>query len=268
MVSNLDDIVGIAPDPVPTCPVLAKRRSAPRRAAQLVGDPNYIPPDFRTSRQIRIGASFIEQFVAGHDAGDVLRELVQNEFGGGGDVLTLTFGSNSLEVTGAGRNIDARGWDRLSVIVGTGNVMGSCRGEVVVPKENGIGSKNFGLRSLFRFGDAIYVRSGGKVALLDLLTQETGQEIDQSWDRKKGVRIHIPYRQKSTDRLEAFDVEREEHAIGLIAAELPDTLVKLALTGQTPGLRPVQIKSIRTGRTLLWKQAAVARRGRPRGGSM
>lgn len=231
-------------------------------------EPQYVPPDFSGSRQIRIGASFIEQFVAGHDAGDVLRELVQNEFDGGGDVLKLTFGSRSLEVAGSGRNIDAKGWDRLSVIVGTGNVMGSGNGEVVAPKENGIGSKNFGLRSLFRFGDAIHVRSGGRVALLDLQTQETAREIDPSWRREKGVRVHVPYRQESTDRLEAFSLAREEHALELMAAGMPDTLVKLALAGQKRGLRQVQVDAIRSGRTLRWKQDALAGRCRLAGVSM
>ncbi|HEV7286074.1 MAG TPA: DUF3883 domain-containing protein [Kaistia sp.] len=269
MATLLDDTTGIAPDPAPARPAkAAKHRAAARPAKQSVNEPDYVPPDFSASRQIRIGASFIEQFVAGHDAGDVLRELVQNEFDGGGDVLTLTFGSRSLEVIGSGRNIDARGWDRLSVIVGTGNVMGSGHGEVIAPKENGIGSKNFGLRSLFRFGDAIHVRSGGKVALLDLQTQETAHESDPSWRREKGVRIHVPYRQGSTDRLEAFTVEREEHALGLMAMSMADTLVKLSLTGQKQGLRQVHVNSIRTGRRLRWKQDAVAGRCRLVGVSM
>lgn len=153
-------------------------------------EPDYVPPDFSGSRRTRIGSSFIEQFVAGHDASDVLRELIQNEYDGGGEELTLTFGSRSLEVAGTGRNIDRNGWDRLSVIVGTGNVMGSRQAEVVAPKENGIGSKNFGLRSLFRFGDEIHVRSSGQVALLDLQTQETGRERDPAWQGEKGVRVH------------------------------------------------------------------------------
>jgi hypothetical protein len=51
------------------------------------------------------GSSVVEQFVAGHDASDVLRELVQNEFDGGGNRLTVTFGEDSLEVTGNGRGI-------------------------------------------------------------------------------------------------------------------------------------------------------------------
>lgn len=221
-----------------------------------ITEPDYVPPDFSGSRRTRIGSSIIEQFVAGHDASDVLRELVQNEYDGRGETLTLTFGSRSLQVTGTGRNIDRNGWDRLSVIVGTGNVMGGRQAEVVAPKENGIGSKNFGLRSLFRFGDQIHVRSGGQVALLDLQTQETGRERDSEWQGEKGVRLHVPYRQKSTERLEAFTVEREVHAFELMAAGMPDTLVKLALSGKKRGLREVNIQSIRAGRMLRWRQDA------------
>jgi hypothetical protein len=171
-------------------------------------------------------------------------------------------------VTGAGRNIDRNGWERLSVIVGTGNVMGSRQAEVVAPKENGIGSKNFGLRSLFRFGDEIHVRSGGLVALLDLQTQETGRERDSQWLGEKGVRVHVPYRQKPTEWLEAFTVEREEHAINLMAAGMPDTLVKLALNGKKRGLREVNIHSIRTGRMLRWRQEAKLGRCRAAGVTM
>lgn len=260
MASNLDDTANKATVSGPAPQTSGKRRTARRAAGPRGNEPSYTPPDFNASRQVRIGASFIEQFVAGHDAGDVLRELVQNEFDGGGDALALTFGSHSLEVTGSGRNIDARGWERLSVIVGTGNVMGSGQGEVIAPKLNGIGSKNFGLRSLFRFGDAIYVQSAGRVALLDLQTQETAQEADPSWRREKGVRIHVPYREQSTDRLEAFSVERESHALELMSAGMLDTLVKLALSGQKRGLRQVQVNSLRTGRTLQWKQDAFAGR--------
>lgn len=269
MGSVRNDSTDVATDPASSAPPpRAKRKPAPRATIPSAVEPDYVPPDFSASRQIRIGASFIEQFVAGHDAGDVLRELVQNEFDGGGEVLKLTFGTRSLEVTGSGRSIDARGWDRLSVIVGTGNVMGSGNGELVAPKENGIGSKNFGLRSLFRFGDAIHVRSGGKVALLDLQTQETAREADPSWRREKGVHVHVSYRQESTDRLEAFMVDREQHALDLMAAGIPDTLVKLALPGQRRGLCQVQINSMRTGRTLRWKQDAVAGRCRVAGVSM
>lgn len=236
-------------------PKPARRRSAPDQSA-AIEEPTYEAPDFSGSRKTRIGSSFIEQFVAGHDASDVLRELVQNEFDGGGEALALTFGTRELEVVGSGRGIDPGGWERLSVIVGTGNVMGSARPETVAPKTNGIGSKNFGLRSLFRFGDQIYVRSGGQVALLDLQTQETGRERDPAWRGERGVRVHVPFRQDSTERLEAFTLEREQHSLDLMAARMPDTLVKLALDGRRRGLRQVTIRSLRTGRILRWRQDA------------
>ena len=108
----------------------ASKRATTRPESASIDEPDYVPPDYSGSRRTRIGSSFIEQFVAGHDASDVLRELVQNEYDGGGEILTLTFGSRSLEVVGTGRSVDRKGWERLSVIVGTGNVMGSRRGEI------------------------------------------------------------------------------------------------------------------------------------------
>lgn len=234
----------------------------------IIDEPVFVPPDYGDSRRTRIGSSVIEQFVAGHDAGDVLRELVQNEYDGGGNKLTLTFGSKSVEVIGSGRNIDRSGWERLSVIVGTGNVMGTHGAEVVAPKENGIGSKNFGLRSLFRFGDQIHVRSSGQVALLDLQTQETGRASDPEFGSVKGVRLFVPYRTRSTETLEAFTVEREAHALELMATSMPDTLLKLAHGGKKSGLLEVNVRSIRTGRILRWRQEASSDRCSTPGVSM
>lgn len=113
---------------------LARRSKLAPTPVGDIDEPDYVPPDFSSSWRTRIGSSFIEQFVAGHDANDVLRELVQNEYDGGGERLTLTFGSRSLEVIGSGRNVDRNGWERLSVIVGTGNVIGSRQAEMVAPK--------------------------------------------------------------------------------------------------------------------------------------
>jgi hypothetical protein len=42
------------------------------------------PPEIEGRFRTRIGASIVEEFVAAHDASDVLRELVQNEFDPGG----------------------------------------------------------------------------------------------------------------------------------------------------------------------------------------
>jgi hypothetical protein len=40
--------------------------------------------EFVRQTSVRIGASFVEQFVAGHSAADLLKELVQTEFDSGG----------------------------------------------------------------------------------------------------------------------------------------------------------------------------------------
>jgi hypothetical protein len=107
-------------------------------------------PDIPASElRYAVGASLVEQFAQGHTVADVLRELVQNEYDAQGGALTVTFGADGIEVSGTGRAIDRAGWRRLSVMLGTGQVAGE---DDVPRKMNGIGSKNFGLRSLGRVG--------------------------------------------------------------------------------------------------------------------
>ncbi len=229
------------------------------RYQKIVSGPElqaWSPPDFGDQRRARIGASVVEQFVAGHNASDVLRELVQNEFDGGGNRLAVTFGEHSLDVIGNGRGITADGWKRLSVIVGTGRVVGDGTSERVAAKTNGIGSKNFGLRSLFLFGDQIYVRSGGHVAILDLPTLETGKVRDPGWWGGTGVRLRVPYRSRAFEKLEPFTAEEEKRVLETIAGGMLATLVKLALVGRKPGLRGLLLRSARNGRTLSWRQNA------------
>src|SRR5438105_2147916 len=102
------------------------------------------------------GNSIVEEFVSSHDNADVLRELVQNEYDAGGNRLQVAFGTNKLRIVGNGSPIDKAGWKRLSVMLGTGQVGNS--GSSIAQKVNGIGSKNFGLRSLFLYGDQINIR--------------------------------------------------------------------------------------------------------------
>lgn len=203
----------------------------------------------------RFGSSIVEQFVAGHDAMDVLRELVQNEFDAGGSKMSVDFGATGLTIVGTGKPIDARGWARLDVILGTGAIVGDGSSDVVQAKQNGIGSKNLGLRSLLRFGDRIHVRSNGRMSVLDL-NLGTLLAADPSSEGTKGVSIHVPYRSIDVGALPAFDVERERHALGLMAAGLFDTLAKLAVAGRGAGIRALVVSSKRTGRTLEWTQGA------------
>jgi hypothetical protein len=182
--------------------------------------------------------------------------VVQNEFDGGGTHLRIAFGPEGLTVTGSGKPINRKGWRRLDVLMGTGDVLGDENGEVVESKENGIGSKNFGLRSLFLFGDRIFVHSNGRVAILDCAEMATGQQPDPNSVNKPGVTLHVPYRLEPRRSLQAFTVEREAKAFDDIAQALLPTLLKLALSGKRPGITRLEVTSVRTQRRLIWQQSA------------
>jgi hypothetical protein len=220
----------------------------------------WTPPELQASDfHQSIGSSFVEQFVLGHDPIDVLRELVQNEFDAGGETMFVSFGEDGLTIMGSGRPIDQRGWTRLSVIVGVGRVVGDTSAGIteVAPKENGIGSKNFGLRSLFLFGDRIHVRSNGKMAVMDLPTLGTRDVPDPESAGTKGVTIYVPFRGLDSGKLMAFTPEREAAAIEGMAAELFNALGKLSLAHkQGRGIRRLELVSTRTGQNLLWVQTA------------
>src|SRR6266566_4584532 len=144
-----------------------KRKSATPRSEELVQLGWSKLNINKLELRYNYGNSVVAEFVSGHDHADVLRELVQNEFDAGGGRLQVAFGTDELRICGNGSPIDAAGWKRLSVMLGTGQVGSS--GPTIAQKVNGIGSKNFGLRSLFLYGDQIYIRSGGFLTVLDFL---------------------------------------------------------------------------------------------------
>ena len=196
----------------------------------------------------------LDEFVLSHSFDDVLRELVQNEYDAGGTQMSVNFGTDALEVSGSGKPIDADGWKRLSVMLGIGNILSDS--QQVPRKTNGIGSKNQGLRSLFLFGDQIYVRSGGKQTVLDVRQGTLPRPLpDPSTARSRGVRIRVPYRTCSQGRLEPFTIEREHELTGRIATELAPTLIKLANPGRKRGLTRVSVSSERCGWRLEWRQS-------------
>jgi hypothetical protein len=194
-------------------------------------------PEVTADLRARIGSSQIDEFVLAHGAADILRELVQNEFDGGGAEMVIHFGRDMLSVSGSGRPINAKGWTRLSVIMGTGEVIGEGQGEQIEPKENGIGSKNFGLRALFAYADRIHVRSNGRMAVLDVQRVVAGAQNDPGSAGRAGVLVQAPYRAAPTRRLQPFTPESESQALAEIEGTLFPTLVKLALDGRRPGLR-------------------------------
>lgn len=213
--------------------------------------------------EYRLGTSVIAEFVLGHTPADVLRELVQNEYDAGGTSVTVEFGADALTVTGNGSVIDAGGWRRLSVMLGTGEVAGA--GGAIAAKTNGIGSKNFGLRSLFLFGDRISIASGGRYTVLDRRSGALRTpRRDEATEGRPGVTLRVKYRQQPADGLPAFDEEQERQALTEIARELSPTLIKLADPGSSRSINTVAVRSQRTGADLGWRQRvrAATRGGR------
>jgi hypothetical protein len=214
--------------------------------------------DFR----FRVGTSILTEFAVSHTPADVLRELVQNEYDAGGTELTVEFGPDALVVRGNGKTIDKAGWDRLGVMLGHGLVAGAV--SRVEPKSNGIGSKNFGLRSLFLFGDRIHVMSGGRRTILDRTSGALAEPLADPGSRgRRGVTIAVPYRQVDDRPLRAFGQGHEAEALTTIAAELASTLIKLAHPGPGKNLRAVVLRSARLGHELRWRQSARADKAVP-----
>jgi len=200
----------------------------------------------------------VDEFALSHTPADVLRELVQNEYDAGGTELMIDLGEDALVVRGNGRTIDKAGWKRLSVMLGTGQISGGAA-DRVEPKVNGIGSKNFGLRSLFLFGDRIHVISGGRRTILDRTKGTPPAPLPHPESSgQPGVTLVIPYRQANDERMQAFDSEHEAEALATIAAELTPTVIKLAHPGPGKNLRAVVLRSVRMGRELRWRQSARA----------
>lgn len=211
--------------------------------------------------EYRFTSSVVENFAAGHKPADVFRELVQNEYDAEGLSMNIAFDEDALRVTGSGKPIDAVGWKRLSVMMGTGRVAGS--EDRIAEKVNDLGSKNFGVRSLFRFGDQIFIHSRGRMTVLDLQAGAPPQPIPNPGSKRAvGVRIEVPYRTRPSDKLEPFTKEREAQAFDEVFAELSPTLVKLAQPGGRKDLRALTITSQRLGFTVRWRQSVKEERTR------
>ena len=227
----------------------APRKSHPEGFLQPVWD----KPDIdKRDLRFNYGNSIVAEFVSGHNHADVLRELVQNEYDAKGSRLQVIFDTDKLRISGNGSPIDADGWKRLSVMLGTGQVGRS--GTTIAQKVNSIGSKNFGLRSLFLYGDQIYIRSGGLQTVLDF-SLGTLQEPKPEPHSKHlpGIEIVVPYR-TSKRELEPFDVAHEQQALESFATDLAPILMKLAQPQAPKSLRRVEISSIRCDCSLVLKQ--------------
>lgn len=243
----------VAPPPRLSPPRQVRTRPIQLRAAA----DDWVAPTI-PGLQNRYGSSVLDEFVLGHTTSDVLTELVQNEFDAQGTELEIEISASRLRVTGNGRPIDAKGWKRLSVVLGTGETVGPDGDvETVPPKSNGIGSKNFGLRSLFLFGDRIFIRSGGKMTVKDRFAGSPPRPLaDPSTTRARGVVIDVPLRDRPVGRLQPFTEEREREMLDRLVDHLKHTVVKLAQAGSRRNLARVTVTSERCNRRIVWTQSA------------
>jgi len=193
------------------------------------------------------------EFARAHEPAAILRELIQNEYDAGGSRLEVSFGVDGLTIKGYGAPVDRKGWLRLSVVMGTGRIGGS--NDVVRPKVNGIGEKNFGLRSLFVIGDELWVRSNGWQTLLHCEQGSLRQPIpDPSSNKTPGIEIFVPYRTKKTSRLNPFTPEVEAKAFDKFTKSISPALLKLAEVNTRKSLREMVVSSSRHDRRIEWKQ--------------
>ena len=201
----------------------------------------------------RIGESVLIEFARAHEPAAILRELIQNEYDAGGSRLEVSFGDDGLTIKGNGVPVDRKGWLRLSVVMGTGRIGGS--NDVVRPKVNGIGEKNFGLRSLFVIGDELWIRSNGWQTLLHCEHGSLREPIpDPSSNKTPGIEIFVPYRTKKTSRLNPFTPEVEARAFDKFTESISPALLKLAEMNARKSLREMVVSSSRHDRTIEWKQ--------------
>jgi hypothetical protein len=214
------------------------------------------PPDPASlPLQWRVATSTLDEFVLDHDPLAVIRELVQNEYDAEGRSLEIHFLEDRLEVVGSGQPIDQDGWRRLSVMLGTGRVPNSS--ERIRPKENSLGSKNFGLKSLFLIGDSIFIRSAGQQTLIDRSQGAAEKPFpDPTSQDLVGIRITVPYRRKRDGPFPAFDVPSEAATLDAISRRLGSILLRLANPKGVHSLNRVTVRSGRLGRELQWIQEA------------
>jgi len=201
-----------------------------------------------------VGTSILEEFVLSHNPSDVLTELVQNEYDAEGTRIEVAFKTDSMTITGNGKSIDSAGWKRLSVMLGTGLEAGSDR--YIKAKVNSIGSKNFGLRSLFIYSDRFYIRSGGYQTVLDCfkgtLPKPQPERISK---HRRGIHIVLPYRTVTKGMLESFRIEKEQKALTSFSHDLTPSLIKLAQPDSKKSLEELLVTSERCKTRISWKQS-------------
>lgn len=203
-----------------------------------------------------MASSSLDEFVHGHTYSDMVTELIQNEFDAGGTHVELDLAAHHMQVTGNGKIIDQNGWNRLSVMLGTGVAADSDGSTREIPPKHGlIGSKNFGLNSLFLIGDRIDVASGGRHSFKDRFhgAPERPEHDPQTMNRP-GVIIHVEYRNKEDGDYDSFTPDLEQQMLDGLVEHFEYCAVKLTQPTSKSGIKTIEVISDRLDRRIVWKQ--------------
>lgn len=197
-----------------------------------------------------LGESVLTEFIRDSKTEDIIEELIQNDFDAKSPKTVIKFLKDKLIIEGYGKPIEKEGWVRLKAMLGHGRLLGT--DVEAKPKKSKLGIKNQGLRTLFRIGDHIIVRSKG---LMTILSWRYGAlkspKEDKSFKRRKGIEIEVPYRQMETKDFKIFDENEEKRLYEFIIERLPLILIKLPTDLNSKVLERVEIIFERLGIKLI-----------------
>jgi len=186
-------------------------------------------------------APAVFQYIGGLKVEELIIELIQNELDAHSTETSIQFQPTKLVCQGNGQNITDNGWKRLSYLMGAGDEVASKRSQ--------IGVKNHGLKTCFRLGDEIKIRSD------ELLTIQTlyGDGYDQdprpgTFERPikdpnpifTGTSIEVPYRTKTLSTTIGEPIEIPVVGPGFLEelfSGVCETLAKMIIGAIRPGKR-------------------------------
>lgn len=203
----------------------------------------------REQFQIRYGKSVLSEFVKSHDYNSLIDELVQNDYDAGSPESIIQFLEDRLVSTGFGNPIDEDGWKRLELVMGTD--------DDTPPKQGLLGVKNQGLRSLFKIGDFIIVKSNGCRTILSMQYGALKErEMDDSTKDSRGTTIEVPYRLKENNGLPVFNAEEETRLMQGLEKSLWLKIGMLSTSERLQVMNRVTIISLRANICLIGRQSA------------
>ena len=181
------------------------------------------------------------QFLKGLRADDLIVELIQNDLDANAKRTSISFESDRLVCQGDGEPVERNGWERLSYVMGAGDLVES--------KQFRIGVKNHGLKACFSLGDDIVIRSDGlrmdQTLYMDGLNSHPSPgtspcpEADENAP-SVGCSVEVPYRTKKlkVSKGEPFELDpTDEKYTDVLFLEACSALPFRLMGAVCPGVR-------------------------------